>query len=238
MNSPSAIGTILGRRAWKCLLVGGVVLLSALLVACSGDSESAPSVTATPSQVTAVPPAATATPVQATAVPPAATATPITQPGATTGIAAVDRVVASVRERDASAVVSQISWKKVACTTAQGLGGPPSCRAGEPVGTIVEVVFSSSCDGAYLRRDEVAPLVGHFLDVGGRLAGVYRHNGLTTPSSQYVLVYSVDSTAGNQAKALFVSDSGIVGFTFSCGTNVKQFLEANSLTDAILLSGG
>jgi len=213
-----------------------VLLVSAFMVACSGDSESAPSATPTPGQSTATPLPATATPVPATTAP--ATPTAVTQPGATTGIPAIDRVVTSVRARDVSAVVAQVGWQRIPCTTAQGLGGPPPCRSGEVAGTAVEVVFSSSCDGAYLRRDEVEPVVNRFLDGGGRLAGVYRHNGLSFPASQYVLVYSVDSAAGNEARALFVSDSGIVGFTFACGANVKQFLESSSLTDAILLPGG
>jgi hypothetical protein len=237
MISRPGIRTTVGRSTGRALLLAGAVLLSALIVACSDDSESAPSATETPVQETPVPPAATPTTVAATAVP-TATATPITQPGATTGIAAVDRVVTSVRDRDASAVVAQIGWQKLGCTTTQGLGGPPQCRAGEAPGTTVEVVFSSSCDGTYLRRDEVASLASRFVDGGSRLAGVYRHNGLIFPSSQYVLVYSADTTAGNQARALFVSDIGIVGFTFACGLNVKDYLETNSLTDAIYLAGG
>lgn len=163
---------------------------------------------------------------------------PTSQVGGQTGIPAVDKAMTAVRDRDVSALATQVDWRSIACTTVQGLGGPPKCRPGEASGTVVEVVFSSSCDGTYLRRDEVTSLAGRFLEGNSRLAGVYRHNGLIFPSSQYVLVYSADTTAGNQARALFVSDTGIVGFTFACGANVKQFLESNSLTDAILLPGG
>jgi hypothetical protein len=80
--------------------------------------------------------------------------------------------------------------------------------------------------------------MGRFLEDKGKLAGVYRHNGSTFPPSQYVLVYSFDTPYGSLARVLFVSDTGIVGVTFGCGTSAKEFVEVTGLKDAILLPGG
>lgn len=147
-----------------------------------------------------------------------------------TGIAAVDRVLQAVREDNVSKLTAEASFQPLACTTAQGLGGPPACLPGEAAGTVVNVLFTSSCDGHYIWPSELPALAGQFIEGEGRLAGVYRHNGLIFPSSQYVLVFSYDSPGGSVARIAFVSDNGIVGLTFTCGTSAKEYVQFHSLT--------
>lgn len=200
------------------LLIAGLLALVAL--ACT--SEAAPS-DATPTP----PPAASPAPVTPTAVP--GDATP------RTGVASVDRALAAVAAKDAVQLASLARLEPLACTTAMGLGGPPACGPGEAPGTVVNVLFTSSCDGHYIRQTEVEPLMKRFVEDRGKLAGVYRHNGLIFPSSQYVLVFSFDTPYGSLARVLFVSDTGIVGVTFACGSSAKEYVEAVGLRDAVLL---
>ena len=147
-------------------------------------------------------------------------------------------MTAAVAARDWFQLASLSYLEAKACTTAVGLGGPPGCLPGETAGTVVHVLFTSSCDGHYIRQAEVESLMKRFIEDKGKLAGVYKHNGLLFPSSQYVLVYSFDTPYGSLARVLFVSDPGIVGVTFACGSSAKEFVESLGLRDAILLPGG
>jgi hypothetical protein len=210
-----------------------MALLSGLAIACSSaydDGEAAPQETSTAQVAAGAPTAATAT-----SAPPA---TPTATAGYSTGVAAIDNAIAAVEKKDAAALTSQAHLEALMCTTMQGLGGPPACRPGETPGTRVNVLYTASCDGHYVRRDGVDPLMTRFVEDKATLAGVYWHNGLTFPSSQYVVLYSFETAYGTLARALFVSDPGIVGVVFGCGTSAGEFIKAAGLTEAILLPGG
>lgn len=216
------------------LLLLGATLLLLGLVACSpDDKDPAPSPIAEVSST----PQASATP-----RPPTATPTPLPSPtpaaSAPTGIGAVDRAIAAVQSRDANRLASLFHLEALACSNAAGLGGPPQCKAGEAPGTKVNVLYTSSCDGHYLRQDEVASLAGRFVEDTGKLAGVYRHNGLLFPSSQYVAVFSYETPYGSLARVLFISEPGIVGVTFGCGTSAKEYVEVLGLRDPVYIPGG
>jgi hypothetical protein len=159
--------------------------------------------------------------------------------GAVTGIAAIDRAMAAVRSASVSQLAALVHLEPTACGNVAGLGGPPECRLGEAGGTLVDVLYSSSCEGSYVRQDGVEPLLARFIEGEAKLAGVYRHNGLTRlyPASPYLLVYSFDTPAGSLARVLFVSDAGIEGVTFACGSSAKEWLDAMGLKEAILLPG-
>ena len=224
MKAHSSIKATPGNIGWNVSTLSLVAFLTLALVlaACSKGEASNPVEEATPT--------------------PVVTQTAGGQQGgstsAPTGIAAVDRVIAAVQADDASKLAGQAKFEALACTTAQGLGGPPGCRPGEAAGTVVNVLFTSSCDGHYIRQDELGGLVNRFLEGEGKLAGVYKHNGLLFPSSQYILVYSFATPQGSLARVLCVSDGGIVGVTFGCGTSAREYIESQSLKDPILLPGG
>jgi hypothetical protein len=157
-----------------------------------------------------------------------------------TGIAAVDRTMTAVRSGNVHEVAALAHLELKGCSTAAGLGGPPACRPAEAAGTLVSALYTSSCDGSYVREDGVEPLMQRFLEGQGKLVGVYRHTGSSRliPSSPFILVYSFATPQGSLGRVLFVSDAGIEGVTFACGSTAKEWIELQELKDAVLLPGG
>ncbi len=92
----------------------------------------------------------------------------IHEPSTRTGIPGVDIVLDAVLTRDQEAIKDLIRYSISACTNEMGLGGPPKCREGEPVGTMVEVLPFLGPEGHFLRRDEVRDWSG--LDIKGLYA--------------------------------------------------------------------
>lgn len=220
-------------RAAGLMLLGATLVFFGLIACSSDDDDPAPTPTAEVSST----PQASVTP-----RPPTLTPTPVTSPtpsaSAPTGISSVDRAIAAVNDRDAARLASLFQLEALACTNAVGLGGPPQCKPGEAPGTMVNVLFTSSCDGHYLRQDEVASLAGRFVEDTGKLAGVYRHNGKLFPSSEYVAVFSFQTPYGSLARVLFISEPGVVGVTFGCGTSAKEYIDVMGLRDPVYLPGG
>ena len=119
-----------------------LALTAALLsAACRGSSE-APSPTPTST--------ATATAQATAAAPP--TATPLALPLAPQGTeipAVVRDVVTAAASGDTARLVALAQYREVACTTAQGAGGPPKCKPGEAAGTVYRVFATGACEGEW-----------------------------------------------------------------------------------------
>jgi len=133
-----------------------VLVVTVLLIACGGDDD-APSPTATlageapRSTVTVAPATATIAPATAT-VAPQATATPGIPTGTTTGDAAIDRIIAVMLAGDVDGIASVLGTTETACTTVQGVGGPPKCdqAPGRPAnGSLVRALPFSTCEGGW-----------------------------------------------------------------------------------------
>lgn len=72
-----------------------------------------------------------------------------------TGIEEVDKVVDVVASGDIQMLRSLIQFTSTKCTTAEGLGGPPKCRAGEAAGTPVEVLPIFGSEGYFIHREDI-----------------------------------------------------------------------------------
>ena len=83
-----------------------------------------------------------------------ACASPVENP-TRTGIADVDVVLDAVESGNIQSVRELFQFTETFCTTAEGLGGPPKCRAGEADGTPVSVLPFLGSEGSFLREDEV-----------------------------------------------------------------------------------
>jgi len=72
-----------------------------------------------------------------------------------TGIADIDSVIDIVMAGDPDAMRQLLQFSPLACTHADGLGGPPKCKEGEGEGTKVEVFPFLGPEGHYMRRSEM-----------------------------------------------------------------------------------
>ena len=208
--------------------VGLFAVLLLIVAGCTaGPSPTVPppAPTATARPATATPaPAPTATVAPAPTVAP--TARPTTAPGgmpalhpagARTGIAGVDAVVDAFLGASLDARRRLVRFLITPCTTAQGLGGPPKCAAGEANGTPVEVFPFLGSEGEFVRRAGIDRVL-EFQTAG--LYGVYRVPASAFradywPAGEYAVVFAgqIDpksSVAGVNQLIVYVQDGAIV----------------------------
>jgi hypothetical protein len=143
------------------LLVG--LIAASLLIACT-RSEPAPTATPTPTASASATPTPTATP-SPTPTPPL--------PLATTGASippVVAEVIAAVTARQVGPLERLVQYQQVACTTAQGAGGPPKCQGSDPVGTVYRRFPSGACEGEW--AVDAAPVLAQIVTSVGGLYGV------------------------------------------------------------------
>lgn len=126
-----------------------------------------------------------------------------------TGIAEVDSVLAAVQSGDPHNLSALIHYTVAPCTTAEGLGGPPKCQAGETEGTQLEVLPILGSEGSFIRKSEMGNWQG--VNVNGIYA-IYRVSP-NAPSDQYYPSgeYAILLTApeNHPAISIHVGNAGI-----------------------------
>jgi hypothetical protein len=75
-------------------------------------------------------------------------------PDTRTGIEDVDIVIEAIQNGGIDERIDLVRLISTACTTADGLGGPPKCREGEKDGDIVEAFPVSNGEGHHIRPDD------------------------------------------------------------------------------------
>lgn len=126
-----------------------------------------------------------------------------------TGIPDVDAVLAAVESGDPQGLRDLIRLTTVACTKADGLGGPPKCQDGEVEGTPVVVLPFLGSEGHFLRAAEAANFPG--VSVKG-LYAVYRvsdsaYSEEAYPVGEYAVMFVGDE---NQPGIVIQVRGGIV----------------------------
>lgn len=111
-----------------------------------------------------------------------------------TGIAEIDAIIATVLAGDPQAQLQLLYFTEIACTRAEGLGGPPKCREGEAEGTIVEAFPFLSSEGHHARRDEMNDWSGI---QASQVYAVYRvsdqvYSDEAYPAGEYAIVFLVE----------------------------------------------
>jgi len=76
-------------------------------------------------------------------------------PDTRTGIKAIDHVIDVIMQEDIQGRLDLVRFTTTACTTLNGLGGPPSCEPGEADGTLVESFPVSNGEGHFARPDKI-----------------------------------------------------------------------------------
>ena len=148
-----------------------------------------------------------------------------------TEIPEVDKVLAAVASRDPEKLHAMIKLTTAPCTTADGLGGPPKCRAGEVDGTLLEVLPIIGSEGGHLRKSEINSL--NALDVDAIYA-VYRVsedalNEPYYPPGNYIVFFM--PRENEPVIALHISEGGIVRIDNLFGDfpyNLKMVIERDT----------
>lgn len=156
---------------------------------------------------------------------PAAGGIPTHPPSARTKIPAVDRVIEAALSGDSAALRGLMRFITTPCTTAEGLGGPPKCAAGEADGTAVEVFPVGGPEGTFVRAAEADGLLP--LKVAG-LYGVYRvpadaYREEYWPAGEYGVVFA--RTDGSFVVVL-VSREGIVRLDYPDPETVDRLMQS------------
>jgi hypothetical protein len=135
-----------------------------------------------------------------------------------TGIAEIDHIIDTVLANNPEAELQLLQFSALGCTHAEGLGGPPKCRAGEEEGTVVEVFPILGPEGQHMRRDEMGAWQGiPATDV----YAVYRvssqvYSDSEYPAGEYAIVFL------GQEKSYFVTtqvtDGKIIRLDYNFGS--------------------
>jgi hypothetical protein len=72
-------------------------------------------------------------------------------PDTRTGIDEINKVIDAIMGEDIDVRLDLVHLTRTACTSVDGLGGPPKCEPGETEGTIVDVFPVSSGEGHHVR---------------------------------------------------------------------------------------
>lgn len=130
-----------------------------------------------------------------------------------------------------------ISYTNVACTNADGLGGPPKCRTDQAEGTMVEVLPILSGEGTYSSPEEIDNALNF---VVMSLYTVYRvpddaYQPDYWPAAEYGLIFTREMNAVPFPVTVFVEDGRIVRLHHHIGTDPQELI--NQLpVEAILLT--
>lgn len=153
-----------------------------------------------------------------------------------TGIPAVDNVLAAVESGMPEELYELIDFTIAPCTTADGLGGPPKCRDGEPEGTQLEVLPFIESHGGFHRRNEMDNRL--VIDVSA-LYAVYRVsetalNEAYYPPGEYIVFFV--PRQDEPAPALRIGDGGIVriDYHFDMSPESLQALLVRDTSEVIL----
>jgi hypothetical protein len=215
--------------------------LALLLVACDGTDEAPPTATPTPTTAAATPPPATAT---STPAPPTATATPTSTPTPTatatpepdvvyyaadtrTGVEILDAAIEAATSADFAALSALVVVEPTACTTAQGIGGPPKCPAGSAEGTLLTRFGVIHCEGGWSEAEFLSGAVERWITPDDAAAPgspslyaiVFIDERFPNMPDDY---YAIFGFPDGQGRALSVTDSGITFLWYGCGSKAVE----------------
>jgi hypothetical protein len=120
-----------------------------------------------------------------------------------------------------------VSYTTTACTTADGLGGPPKCEPGEAEGTLVEVLPVLAGEGSFSRPESVE---GALDFVVMDMLAAYRvpadaFQADYWPAGKYGVIFTREMNAVPMPVTVFVEDGRIVRLQHHMGINPQDLIE-------------
>lgn len=157
---------------------------------------------------------------------------------ARTNLYDVDAVIEAVLTENNEQLAELIRFINTPCTTADGLGGPPKCEAGQADGTEVEVFPTLGSEGSYVPPEGLTGML-ELLDVG-ELFGVYVISPDTPsepywPAGQYAIVFTGNGV-GATAYTFLLDDGRIVRINYHLGQTAAEAYDSGRGEGMIILA--
>ena len=143
-----------------------------------------------------------------------------------TGISVVDAIVQKLLMGDQEAIRQLIQFTEIACTTAQGLGGPPKCAASEAEGTPVAVFSILAQSGYYIRPNEIGNIQLNFTDLYAVYQVTEGANASADgrPTGEYGLIF-IERDSIASSSTVFITKGKIVGLLVNLSQTPLEALE-------------
>jgi hypothetical protein len=141
----------------------------------------------------------------------------------------LDALVSAASSGSTEDLVPLISFSSLACTHAEGLGGPPKCLADEAEGTLVEVLPVLGPEGHHMRRPEMGAWPG--------ISGAQLYAAFRTPQSAFsdefypAGEYGVAFLLADGVNALVfqVTQEGIVRLDYHVPPTIESILNESEI---------
>jgi hypothetical protein len=142
-------------------------------------------------------------------------------------------IASAALQGDPAALSNFVRLTQSACTTADGLGGPPKCLTGEDAGTLVEAFPIGGVEGQFVRADELSQTLALAAE---SLVGVYRVPQPAVdedywPAGEYGLLFA---TGGVSPVSLIVEDGQVVRLDFHLLDDPEAFLQSLPAGDILV----
>lgn len=140
-------------------------------------------------------------------------------PGYRTGNDEIDDVIDAIMEKDIDNRLALVRWISTACTTADGLGGPPKCQPGEADGTIIETFPVSNGEGHHVRPEKIQTVLDFTVRGVVAIYIVPEKNDHTEqdywPAGEYGMIFSSEDGGVPHIITVLVEDGQIVRLEFN-----------------------
>jgi hypothetical protein len=142
-------------------------------------------------------------------------------------------IASTALQGDPASLSNFVHLTQSACTTADGLGGPPKCLAREEAGTLVEAFPIGGVEGQFVRADELSQSLAIAAE---SLVGVYRVPQPAVyeeywPAGEFGLLFA---TGGVSPVSLIVEDGQIVRLDFHLVDDPEAFLRSLPAGDILV----
>ncbi|MBT5774632.1 MAG: hypothetical protein HOH95_09705 [Dehalococcoidia bacterium] len=210
-----------------------LLLVAAVVVACSDDPSSV-ALTSTATSVPPIEPTTVATVVAERTLEPDATVSP---PERRIGIEALDELASAILAADVAYVEGKLEYFEAPCKVTSDPIPGPVCPTGVAVGTPIDVFALSGCHSSFEPAVSIGPVVDGFAVPGLALLAAYRveppPGDPLGPVGDYVLVFV--RTNSQLIAVAANADGGIVRWTGSCGvTDPAAFLAELPIGEYVL----
>lgn len=137
-------------------------------------------------------------------------------PDTRSGIEEIDLIIDAIMSQDIDAKIELVYFSPSACTTMNGLGGPPKCKPTEQDGTIVEAFPVAYSEGVQIRPEQIRDVFD--FTVRGLFA-VYRvpddvYEKEYWPAGEYAIVFTSEDGGHSHIITLHVINGEIVRLEF------------------------